>query len=221
MKKTILVSLISLMAAGAANAELLPNGGVVGTSTFNAKIGDTQTLNTTSKVVVPAINELEQAIENIQQGIDLTGVERTENKTQDIGASITAGEGATDYPSAQAVESYVANITAGLVDETDLSAKQDKATGVTAGNVALWASDGAGKYQTAGQVAITNTAAGIVSGNTGLATGGAVADALSTLEIPQLDPDCIDTVSGVNNCILSQDMNGPGGTLQWVWLRMY
>ena len=112
-----------------------------------------------------------------------------------------------------AVKEYVDAATTGLVTTTDLSNKQDKATGMTSGNVALWTNDGTGKYQTGAQVAITNSAAGITTGNTSLTTGGAVSDAISALQIPQLDPTCME--GGVNYCVLSQDANG------WVWLRMY
>jgi hypothetical protein len=214
MKKILLTSVFGLVAVGAANAALLPSGGVVGTNTFNTKIGDEQSLTTTSKVVVPAINELKGIID----ALDLTGVEYTDNKTQDVAGSIAGGEGANAYTSAQAVADYVS----GALEGIDVTGKQDKATGVTAGYVATWgAADAEGLSSTAGQVAITNTSAGITTGNTGLATGGAVADAITGLNIPELDPTCIDAGTGANNCILSQDMNGPGGTLQWVWLRMY
>ncbi len=213
MKKITLVSLSALFAAGAANAALLPDGGVVGTSTLNTKVGDEATLTTEAKVVVPAINELNQAIQNIEAGVNLDGVEFTKDKTQDIEASYQIAQEAVHYTSAKAVKEYVDAATTGLVTTTDLSNKQDKATGMTSGNVALWTNDGTGKYQTGAQVAITNSAAGITTGNTSLTTGGAVSDAISALQIPQLDPTCME--GGVNYCVLSQDANG------WVWLRMY
>lgn len=213
MKKITLVSITALLAAGAANAALLPEGGVVGTSTLNEKVGDEKTLTTEAKVIVPAINELNQAIQNIEAGINLDGVEFIKDKTQDIEASYLIGQEEIQYTSAKAVKEYVDTATTGLATTTDLTGKQDKATGMTSGNVALWTSDGTGKYQTGAQIGITNSMAGITTGNTSLTTGGAVSDAISALQIPQLDPTCME--AGVNYCVLSQDVNG------WVWLRMY
>ena len=69
MKKILLTSLAALFAISTAQAALLPAGGVVGSSTFNTKIGDEQTLITTSKVVVPAINELATAISGLTPNV--------------------------------------------------------------------------------------------------------------------------------------------------------
>lgn len=183
MKKILLTSFAAMLAVGTANAALLPTGGVVSSGTFNDKIGDEQTLTTTAKVVVPAINELAGIVSTIQT--NLSGVEMTVNKTGDIAGSITGGTSATDYTTADAVANYVTNALDSIT--TDIDGKQDKAAGMTSGNVALWGATGS----TAGQVAITGTAGGIVTGNTGLTTGGAVADYiasqdfLTTADVPE------------------------------------
>ena len=121
---------------------------------------------------------------NVTDNITVTNAETTNNKSTNIA---TDRNNDSKYPSVKAMADYVA----GYVDEVmdgisggDVSNKQNKATGVVVGNVALWASDGAGKFQTAGERGIVGNATGITSGATGLATAGAVADKINSVLIP-------------------------------------
>jgi hypothetical protein len=148
-----------------------------------------------------------------QSLVNMDNYETISNKSTSSSVATDTGS-ETKYTSVAAVEALISD----AIDDIDVSDKQDKASAVSAGNVALWASDGKGKYQTAGEVGIATTLDKDDAAYNGakLVPSNLVAD----MAVPPLDPTCIDASNNFNQCVLSQDMNGPGGTLQWVWLRM-
>ncbi|MCL1891667.1 MAG: hypothetical protein FWF97_00005, partial [Alphaproteobacteria bacterium] len=94
MRKLILTSLAALFAVGAANAALLPEPGVVSTTTYNAKVGDSADLGDLGDgVVIPAIMEIKDAISDesgdiINLGDEITIITNALGNKQD---KLTAG----------------------------------------------------------------------------------------------------------------------------------
>ena len=158
--------------------------------------------DTGSTTKYPSVAAVETAITLATS--DISGKENTSNKVTTISSTSTN----TQYPSALAVYNAIDAATSNIA--TDMANKQDKASGVTADNVATWASDGNGKFQTAGERTITSTTAGIVTGNTGLTTGGAVADYV-TSALSGLGSGSINSVSletGTNDGTVKLTVNG-------------
>gem|GEM_PF-2390117 len=92
----------------------------------------------------------------------------------------------------RAVYNYVMN-------SSPAANKQEKATGMTAGNVALWASDGSGKFQTAGQKGIVSSILGLTTATQqDLITAGAVSDAIAAATF---------TGGGIGSVTLAADTN--------------
>jgi len=146
---------------------------------LKANISQDMDVDFGSTTKYPSVAAVQNAITSATSGI--SGVEYTVNKVTSISGSSTD----TQYPSAKAVYNAITSATTNITNNiaSDLADKQDKTTGVTAGNVATWASDGNGKFQTAGEVGIINAGSGITSGATGLTTGKAVYEAIDAASI--------------------------------------
>ncbi len=167
MKKIILTSIATLLTIGAATAAPLPDGGVVGSTTFNTKIGDTAQLQPkyTSTTIVGALNEIDMnkfvAGTNIQiSEPDPTTGEKT--ITAIVNGEVAAGD--NNIVTGDTVYQYI--------DGLDLGDTVDAGT-----NIIISAGPN-------GEKVINATANGnIEDGDTGLVSGDTVYQYIENLEV--------------------------------------